>query len=332
MQDGYILYFDSGTTNTRAYLLNADLEVCHVIRRGIGSKDSAISGSNKVLVDCLCDMYHRMLEENHLSGDSIKSIYASGMVTSPYGLHEVPHLTVPLDIRKFAESLYRFRESSGIGRDIWLIPGLKTDRDDFSFAGNMRGEEIEIIGAMDELKKLGIHDAALMLPGSHTHIAYVKNDTVADIVSNFTGELFHALKSETVLAPVMDCVPEALDEDMIRLGADNCRRFGFNRAIYICRAMRIMNKYLPEQRFAYCEGVVNGGLGQILEYYLRNIWSDCKTVVLISDEFMYKLLSVIVSETCGELVRDIIWLRADRQTSYSVGGLKRIINVTGEKQ
>ena len=38
----YIIYFDSGTTNSRVYLLDRDYNVKFTAKRPVGSRDSAI--------------------------------------------------------------------------------------------------------------------------------------------------------------------------------------------------------------------------------------------------------------------------------------------------
>lgn len=304
MRMQYLLYFDAGTSNTRAYLLDADFDVCYTAHINVGSKDAAIVGNNNIIIETICGLYHKVLTENSLTDDDILNIYASGMVTSPYGLTEVPHVKIPVSIGVFSGCLYRYYESTDMKREILLVPGMKTEDTDFSFIGNMRGEEIEVIGALDELQSMGIHSAALVLPGSHTHIAYVKGDTVEDILSTFTGELFHALKQETILSPILDCNMscnnDSLDPDMIRLAMSNLQLFGFNRALYIAHCMRIMEKYTPEQRRSYCEGIINGGVRQALEYYLSVRWTDCEAIVFVCTEYMYKLLRCLFSGSSYE--------------------------------
>ena len=46
----YIIYFDSGTTNSRVYLLDRDYNVKFTAKRPVGSRDSAIEGSNICLL------------------------------------------------------------------------------------------------------------------------------------------------------------------------------------------------------------------------------------------------------------------------------------------
>ena len=137
MKKNYILYFDSGTSNTRAYLLDRDFRICDSAKRTVGSKDSAIAGSNRVLIEGMKILYDQVLEANSLSDGDVEAIYASGMVTSPYGLKEIPHLVLPMTVQDFADSLYPFHEDTCFHRDIFLVPGLKTLSDDFSFVNNL---------------------------------------------------------------------------------------------------------------------------------------------------------------------------------------------------
>ena len=134
MKKDHILYFDSGTSNTRAYLLDREFRICDSAKRAVGSKDSAIAGTNRVLIEGMKALYDQVLAANSLTDGDVEAIYASGMVTSPYGLKEVPHLVLPMTVRDFADSLYPFHEDTCFHRDIFLVPGLKTLSDDFSLS------------------------------------------------------------------------------------------------------------------------------------------------------------------------------------------------------
>jgi len=325
----YIVYFDSGTSNSRIYLLDKDFQLLYVDKKNVGSRDSSIAGSNKVLIEGLYELYTTLLKENDLTEENIENIYISGLITSPYGMKEVPHKIVPITVPQFADSLYCHYEDTCFKRDIYLVPGLKTVNEDFSYVGNMRGEEIEIIGTLDELKACGITSAALLMPGSHSHITYVKDEVITDILSNFTGELFYAVKKETILAPVLDMDVQDLDKEMIHKAIENLRRFGFNRALYITHAMRMMDAGTPEQRFSYGEGVINGSLRIGLEHYCETRWTDCETLVIVSDEFMYKLFSIIFEGS--PYIKNIVWLPISKTKSYAVEGLKKIVGIRGEK-
>ncbi len=324
MAKEYLLYYDSGTTNTRAYLLDEQFQICSVSKREVGSKDSAIAGSNRVLIQGLKELYDEILANNSLKPTDISAIYASGMITSPYGLKEIPHLPIPITVQDMADSLYCFHEDTLLHRDIYLVPGLKTVNEDFSFVNNMRGEEIEIIGAMEELQSVSdVQDVALIMPGSHTHVTYMRGNEVAGIISNISGELFYAVKKDTILAPVLTVDKPELDKEMVRKGVENLNRFGFNRALYICHAMRIFEQGTPVERFSYGEGVINGGVRQSLEYYCQHFWPKCRTAVLVSDEFMYQLFSTIFEGS--PWIDRVLWMPISEKKSYAVSGLKKIV-------
>lgn len=324
MDKKYYLYFDAGTTNTRAYLLDEDFNILQTAKENSGSKDSAIRGSNGIVVDTITSLYNKVLESSSVSEDSILEIFASGMVTSPYGLEEVPHVTIPVTVKDFSKNLHVYRENKHVKRSITLIPGLKTVQPEISLVGNMRGEEIEVMGVLDELKKRRIRNAALVMPGSHTHVAYVRDDSIQDILSTFTGELFCALQKDTILAPILEARTNQLDPEMIALAYSNLSRFGFSRAMYIGHTMRIMDTYTPEQRYAYCEGVINGGVRQGLEYYLNNIWTDCDSIMFICTEYMYKLFRLLFKNSRYENM--IEWMPITEDSVYAVKGLKRIVS------
>ncbi|WP_157910320.1 2-dehydro-3-deoxygalactonokinase [Petroclostridium xylanilyticum] len=325
MKDKKIVYYDSGTSNTRIYLLNEDFEVLFTEKKNVGSKDSAIAGSNNVLIDGMKELYDVLLQENELSDEDISEIYASGMVTSPYGLIEVPHLIIPITIKNFAESIYCHYEGKRFKRNIYLVPGIKTTGDDISFINNMRGEEIEIIGTLDELiKKCPDEKVAVIMPGSHTHIACIENDEIKDIISNFTGELFYALKTATILSPVLSVEAKEFNKEMILKGCENLRRFGINRAIYICHAMRLFNNGDEISRLSYIEGVITGAVGNVLDYYCEYFWTGCETAAIVANEKMYEIYSTILSQS--KFIKNIIWMPISNKKSYAIDGLRKIIN------
>ena len=325
---GYILYYDSGTSNTRAYLLDRDFQVQYTAKTAVGSKDSAISGSNAVLIQGMRALYDRVLSANGLKEEDITALYASGMITSPYGLKEVPHLVLPLTVKELADSLVPFFEDTLFHREIALVPGLKTVSGDFTYVNNMRGEEIEIVGALDELQAANApHDLAMILPGSHTHVTYLQGEQITGIISNFTGELFHAIQKDTILSPVLQWDGAPPDRDMVLKGYENLERFGFNRALYICHTMRTFGEGTPAQRFSYGEGVILGGVRQSLEYYCKHFWPACRTAALVSDEFMYQLFSILLEDS--PFIDKVLWLPISEHKSFGVSRLKKILSHRG---
>ena len=184
--------------------------------------------------------------------------------------------------------------------------------------------------ALEELKaERDVENVVMLMPGSHTHGIYIQGDQITGIISNFTGELFYALKQDTILSPVLTSDNLELDEAMVRKGIENLERFGFNRALYICHAMRIFEQGTPQQRLSYGESVIMGGVRQSLEYYCEHFWKECRTVALVSDEFMYRLFSMILEGS--RYIDRIIWMPISDGKSYGVSGLKKIVSLKGER-
>ena len=110
-------------------------------------------------------------------------------------------------------------------------------------------------------------------------------------------------------------------------GAENLERFGFNRALYICHAMRTFGEGTPAQRFSYGEGVILGGVRQSLEYYCKHFWPACRTAALVSDEFMYQLFSILLEDS--PFIDKVLWLPISEHKSFGVSGLKKILSHRG---
>lgn len=320
----YIAYFDSGTSNTRLYLLNEHLEQIYLKKQPIGSKDSAAAGSNNVLLKSLKNMYDEALRLMEIQDGQVQAIFASGMSTSPYGIKEIPHQVIPVSIEEFAKNHPSYYESEYFKRNIELIPGLKTTGDEISKVNNMRGEEIEIIGALEELPgECRGKTIAMIMPGSHTHAALIRDGKIQDILSTFSGELFHALKSATVLAPVLSARADRFCEEQVIKGYKNLQKYGFNRAVYICHAMRIFESGTEEDRVSYAEGVVMGDILTALEQKCEESWKDCETAVIVSNREMYDLFRIIFKQSIH--IKNLIWMPIDEKKSYAVEGLKKII-------
>ena len=145
-------YYDVGTTNLRLYLLDESLEPLAVRKRALGARDSAIAGTNRPLLEGMEGMYRQALADLGQTDADVEAVYASGMVTSPYGLLEVPHYPAPVTDEEFARrAVTPFFEPERFRRELRLISGLKSVGEDISSTNNTRGEEIEVLGILPEL-------------------------------------------------------------------------------------------------------------------------------------------------------------------------------------
>ena len=300
----YNVYFDSGTTNTRMYLLAEDGSIAYKAEKAAGSKDAALAQDKTLLARELNLLFTAMLEKMHLEQKDIGSIWMSGMITSPNGIVEVPHIGVPADVRKLASRVYRHHEDLYFKRDIMFIPGLKSVADGTTISisnvdtiNNMRGEETEIMGIMST-GTAAKGTCILILPGSHTQIAVVKDGRVVNIISTITGELFKALKSQTILSASLEGTGDRLDEEMVCMGYHNLEKYGFNRAIYIDRSLLLFTSSTPDQRRSYLEGVLNGGVLQAIRAVTGGVHADA---FVCGSDSQYRIIAAIAQASYPEL-------------------------------
>lgn len=317
----FIAYFDSGTTNSRLFLLDENLNALGMTKKMVGARDSAISGSNRVWVSSLFEMYQSLLKEKNISDNEVSDIFLSGMITSVYGIKEVPHIVLPADSRTLAEGVAAVDEDMFFKRDVHLICGVKTTGKEISDIGNMRGEETELVGLADELKQRNLDDVAVILPGSHTHIAYVSGGSIVDCISNFTGELLFALQKDTILAPILEKMPEVFDEEMVALALRNLDLYGFNRAIYIAHAMKMTNAMDMERIRSYAYAVLNGGLRKVLENACRTKWTRCRTAVVLGGIRDGEFFNILFKGS--EEIKSIIHMES-ADSSFALDGFRNI--------
>lgn len=330
----YNVYFDSGTSNTRVYLLYNN-SVMHFLKERLGSRDSSIIGGNTVLLKGLKQLYDRLLECNKLDDKKIQNIYASGMVTSPFGIVEVPHLSTPVSIKQLYDGIYPYFEKRYFKRNIHLIRGVKTIPDNFpvdkyniASVNNMRGEEIEVFGVLSEKpEEWKTGGMAVFLPGSHTHIAYIKDGMLCDILSTFSGELFHAVSTNTILSGSIDSGKQ-LDEEMVSLGFRELKQYGLNRALYVAHTMKIFKASDDRGRKSYLEGVLTGGVASAFEEILRNKWRDVDTVLVAGNCYITEVYAIILRGMEKKL--NILTLTATEKVSFAVRGLLEVLKQASE--
>lgn len=263
----YLVYYDSGTTNTRAYLIK-DSRIVDRKERKIGARDAALAGDNTVLIEALYQMYQTLLEEEGIAEADVERILLSGMISCPTGMVEVEHLPAPVDRERLRGAIVPYEENKFFKRTVEIVPGIKTlgygekaAPEDARRVNIMRGEEIEIFGILRNHPELAKGKTILVLPGSHTQVAFINDGCVEGISSNVTGELFGAITKETILgASVAGDEAWEMDPDMICLGYKNVRTYGFNRALYILRVLDLFTEADINGRRSYFEGVLNAGV------------------------------------------------------------------------
>jgi 2-dehydro-3-deoxygalactonokinase len=179
-------------------------------------------------------------------------IVMSGMIGSRQGWRETPYLTCPVgpeEIAGAAEAV-PWRD----GRKVWIAPGLSC-RDRSGVPDVMRGEEVQILGA---LEALGPGRHLLCMPGTHGKWATVEDRRITGFATHMTGELFDVLSRHSILGRLMT---EDDDEDapwfeqgLARAEAEG----GLLHHLFGVRSRGLMGEVPAEGLRAYLSGLLIG--------------------------------------------------------------------------
>jgi 2-dehydro-3-deoxygalactonokinase len=178
-------------------------------------------------------------------------IILSGMIGSRQGWKETPYLSCPTNVEKISQGLVPLK--LGNGRRIWLTPGLSYINKQGS-PDVMRGEEVQILGA---LTALGSHKMLVCLPGSHSKWAKIIAGEVLEFNTYITGELFEAIKSNTIIGKMID--PGSWDDNAFLEGVDHANSSNnLLNQLFNVRAKGLFNQLTPFTAGAFLSGLLIG--------------------------------------------------------------------------
>ena len=259
-----LICVDTGTTNTRVWLLRG-AEVLATVRVGVGVRDTAREGTAAKLYEALREAIasvssHRIEDGGEWPQPVPKAIIAAGMITSPLGLREIPHLVAPAGLTAISEAVVQCHFPEITGLPFFLVPGVRSGADrtvpaEVGATDVMRGEETLCLG-LAASGLLGPGSTLLNL-GSHWKLIRLDAETrIESSVTSLSGELIHATQTQTILAgSVPGSRPEVIDPDWMRFGMAEQRRSGTARALFCVRLLEQRSTSTPEERLAYLIGV-----------------------------------------------------------------------------
>lgn len=182
MTQGAFIAGDWGTSRLRLYLCAADGRVL-ARREGEGA---AVPG---------CEARFEAAVKGWDHGAPLPAIL-SGMVGSTIGWKEVPYLACPARPDAIGAASLRFVAQA---RAVAIAPGLQC----INALGTpdvMRGEEVQILGALRRHPALARGRHLLCMPGTHTKWVEMEDGAVSRFQTALSGELFQILRHHSVLA------------------------------------------------------------------------------------------------------------------------------------
>ncbi len=235
-----MIAIDWGTSSFRAYRLGID---GHVL-----DTRSAPKGILSVENGAFSAVLEAQTGDWIAAGDG--PVVMSGMIGSRQGWLEVPYAACPAGFEEIAAGM---RKVSWDGGAAWIAPGL-TCRDEAGIADVMRGEEVQILGALDGL---GPGEHTVCLPGTHSKWVEVSEGRIARFSTHMTGEAFAVFKAHSILGKMMNdgANDAAAFEDGVRRSAD---AGGLLHHLFGVRARGLFGELAQAASASYLSGILIG--------------------------------------------------------------------------
>jgi 2-dehydro-3-deoxygalactonokinase len=241
---------DWGTSNLRLFLCD-----------DVGNMLATMRGPGATKVDAPFPRVLSSLVADWQREHGELPIVLCGMVGSSIGWTQVPYVPCPVDVRQIAVRCAALEQ----GR-VRIVPGLScTNRLDAPDV--MRGEETQILGALQLDPALRRGAQLLCLPGTHTKWVSINDGVIGDFLTAPAGELHALLELHSVLvsdASTMNGNGQAAPQseaDAYARGLEQVRRFpqaDLLQRIFQCRSRRLSNDLEPRDAGAFMSGLVIG--------------------------------------------------------------------------
>ena len=173
----------------------------------------------------------------------------SGMAGSQQGWLEAPYCACPAGFDDIARQLAWLEP----GR-IAIVPGLSVEKD--GVPDVMRGEETQVFGA---LQLLGLDNARLVLPGTHSKWVTVAHRRVTDFSTWMTGEFYALLRQHSMLSRTLPANDAAPDATAFEQGvAHALRGKGLLHTAFSTRTLSLFKRMASDALPSYLSGLVIG--------------------------------------------------------------------------
>jgi 2-dehydro-3-deoxygalactonokinase len=239
-----LLGIDWGTTNRRAYVLDAQGNLVRQHNDELGIL--AVKGEfEKSLADLLRKL-----------GLERTEVLMSGMVGSRNGWRQAPYLSTDQPLSALPDALVEVETALPNVR-CRIVPGYRT------VAANgmpdvMRGEETQVLGALalGATSAMSATNGWFVLPGTHSKWVRVEGGAITEILTFMTGELFALLSRHGTLAALMQ--EQQPVRSAFESGMSASRQGGFTHMAFGCRALVVTDAMPAAHAWSYLSGLLIG--------------------------------------------------------------------------
>jgi 2-dehydro-3-deoxygalactonokinase len=192
----------------------------------------------------------------------------AGMVGSQQGWVEAAYCTCPAGLDEVVAALTSV-PASAKASDIAIVPGVLCEH--HGVPDVMRGEEIKIFGA---LELLGVDEAVLVLPGTHSKWATVAGGRIRGFSTVMSGEFYALLRRHSILARTLPAEDGELDAGAFDRGVGHALEGqSLMQTAFSVRTLALFDRLPAAALPSYLSGLVIGeelrcrpldGVGQVI--------------------------------------------------------------------
>ena len=285
----YFYSCDWGTTNLRLRLVDASTgAVISAIEtnQGITKVFSQWKQSDMDRFRFYCDILQNCISDLKPSIEKAPGsipVIVSGMASSNIGMIELPYAELPVGINGTGLFVQSFQSSGDFDYPLLLVSGVRTNND------FMRGEEVQVIGAC---RSSSGNDELFILPGTHSKHVWTHNNSITDLNTYMTGELFQLLSVNSILSNSIEVTVDSNTpgwENFFEEGVMQSLKSGVLENLFGLRVAHIFNKRTAQQNGYYLSGLLIGS-------ELKNILEDQgQEIILVSNELQKKYYSAALN-------------------------------------
>jgi 2-dehydro-3-deoxygalactonokinase len=278
--DAQLIALDWGTSSLRAYLLGNGGAILDQISLPLGIMrlaHSEASGRGAQVFQAFESAFEQVCGPWLGMAPSLP-ILASGMVGSAQGWCEAPYLRVPVDLAELSKHLTQLTTSTR--KLIYIVPGLIRHEE---LVNVMRGEETQILGALEAVGPSMSRNLLIGLPGTHSKWVHVKDRIVENFETFMTGEVYAALCEHSIFAHTLkreSSFLAAAFERRVRVTITPVGDLGVLSNIFSVRTLgdaSLCARYEKALKFHQCESVTI-----ITDAAARGLWKVAGQANLVS--------------------------------------------------
>jgi 2-dehydro-3-deoxygalactonokinase len=237
-----VIAIDWGTSSLRAWRLD-------------GPSGRIVEQRRAALGILACDGRFEAVLAQQIDGWDDPKLLLAGMIGSRQGWREAPYVDCPATPAAIAAAVMPISAASLPGRQVAIVPGLQT-RDADGVGDVMRGEETQVCGLIGDLGP-GVH--TLCLPGTHSKWVRVADGRIEAFRTAMTGEVYHVLRSHSILGRLMTEADAAFDPVAFDRGLARAERpGGLLHHAFGVRSEGLFGALAPKQLPDYLSGILIG--------------------------------------------------------------------------